>query len=143
MRKPGLIREPVRTAKLLAHDSELVRSTPTLETKQLKSAWSYLFEDTFRIVHGLPLDDAKTRQTCAITLGICTDKLLLLDGKPTQTVLNVHEVRGSLPDLLAKLTGVRAAIEITASAAPITEIGISDVKAIPVATTQRVRQKGS
>ena len=54
---------------------------------------------------------ARDRQALAITMGISTDKVQLLQGQPTALVLNLHEVRVEIPELAAKLTDVAKVLE--------------------------------
>ena len=43
------------------------------------------------------------RQQGATTMAICTDKVLALNGMPTQIVANLHEVRINLPEIMGRL----------------------------------------
>ena len=50
--------------------------------------------------------DAKQARDWSVVAGVATDKLLILNGMPTQIIGAMHEVRISLPDLASRLATV-------------------------------------
>lgn len=58
-------------------------------------------------------DRASIQRDLAVTMGIATERVLLMTGQPTQIVGHLHEVRITLPDLAAKLAAVGQAISST------------------------------
>ena len=53
---------------------------------------------------------AATRRDLSVSMGIATEKTLLLSGMPTQIVAGIHEVRVSLPELAQRLAEVSRAV---------------------------------
>lgn len=79
----------------------------------MKAGWHWLYQNTLEYLHAHSADGSlkpQDRRNLAIALGISTEKALLLNGQPTQTVLNLHESRGTLASLLDKLATVRGTI---------------------------------
>jgi hypothetical protein len=78
------------------------------------SVWQRIFLETVEALDQARVAGTLTwgdRQRAAITLGIATEKTLLLSGQPTQIVAGIHEHRLALPALLARLQGVGRRIE--------------------------------
>ena len=82
-------------------------------SEHMKAGWHWLYQNTLDYMRTHSEDQTlkpQDRRNLAIALGIATEKALLLNGQPAQTVLNLHETRGDLGELVAKLMLVRSGV---------------------------------
>ena len=73
------------------------------------AGWQWLYFDTLDAVQQGVESGKMTprdRQSCAVTMGIASEKTLLLSGQPTAIIGNLHEHRHQLPEILARLLSV-------------------------------------
>ena len=107
-RATGVPRRTVRD--ILADLGPEVEALKKSYHDEMLAAW----HDTFFAAYDEVLSTqptARERQALAITMGISTEKVQLLSGQPTALVANLHEVRVSMPDLVARLGQVARIIE--------------------------------
>jgi hypothetical protein len=99
-----------RTVKnLLRSHAPRVNELAQLMRNELLANWQYLFLDTVDALDQARAGGTLTlrdRQAAAITMGIATEKTLLLAGQPTSIVAGIHEHRLELPELLEKMLAV-------------------------------------
>jgi hypothetical protein len=91
---------------ILRKQAPRVNELATFMRDELMANWQFLFLDTVDALDQARADGTLTlrdRQAAAITMGIATEKSLLLAGQPTQIVAGIHEHRLALPELISKL----------------------------------------
>lgn len=94
---------------------------------EMLAGWQWLYLDTLNALQDGVESGTLTyrdRQSAAITLGISTEKTLLLAGMPTAIVSNISDVRHELGPLMARLIAASnrvAATPLVVDAVPITD----------------------
>jgi hypothetical protein len=106
---------PARTVReALAKLAPVIDELRTLQRDQMLSSWQWTYLDTWNKLmteaEGGTLTP-RDRQAYAITLGIATEKSLLLAGYATSRVEVTHDLRIELPGLAARLADVAQAVK--------------------------------
>ena len=106
--------------RMLAKHQPVAETLRNLQRDHLLGAWQWTFLSAYDQVTELAdvatptlkerRDKAAIQRDLAVTMGISTERVLLLTGQPTQLVGHLHEVRISLPQLAARLADVSRAI---------------------------------
>ncbi len=83
-----------------------------LDDQALREKWESATEKALRnLAEALNGTKDRLSKDAALTAAICTDKVLLLQGRPTQIVANLHQHRHELGDLVGRLTAISGQIQ--------------------------------
>ena len=97
--------------RLLAKQVPVVSELSKFKRDEILAGWQWMYLDALARVQD---DDDKIswgdRRNAAVVLGIASEKILLLNGHPTQLVGHLHEVRIDLPLLAQRLADVSRAV---------------------------------
>lgn len=78
-----------------------------LKDQYLKSRWQMSGVDLMdKLDEAMRDNKANDAKNYAIAAAVATDKMLLLDGKPTSIQASIHEVRHTLPQLAGRLAAI-------------------------------------
>jgi len=100
---------PSTIARMLRRHAPLADALKNVDLEYFKAGWRWVYSHTLedwikkRETGDLTSGDSKNY---AVTLGIASEKYLLLCGQPTQIVGNVHEVRLDISAIAVKLRQV-------------------------------------
>lgn len=106
-RQTGVPRRTVRS--ILEHLGPEVETLKQSHRDEMITAWHDTFFGAYEQMRHDPTSN--DRKNLAITMGISTEKVQLLSGQPTALVANLHEVRVSMPELVARLGQVARIID--------------------------------
>src|SRR5262245_61444625 len=110
-RQTGVAQRTV--GELLAKHSPMVERFKDLNEPGMRAVWRKFLEDGFEdysAARDAGKLTARDRQSYAVSMAISSEKLLLVHGRPTATVENIHEIRVSLTDVAEKLLRVGGAV---------------------------------
>lgn len=110
----------VTVQRILATMQPQVNDLRTLKRDEMLTAWQSVYFDTYQEFFDKAQAGTLTptgRKDLAITLGISSEKSLLLSGHPTVLVGGIHELRISLPEIAQRLAEVSRAIGRSAALA--------------------------
>lgn len=96
--------------RLLAKQRPVVEALRQVKRDEIMGGWQWLYLDSLDKLQSDPKITWSDRRNAAVTMGIATEKVLLLAGQPTQIVGHLHEVRAELGPLAARLLEVTKAI---------------------------------
>lgn len=132
-------------ANMLAKHQPVADTLRSLQRDHLLGAWQWNFLSAYDQVTELASiatptlkerrDKAAIQRDLSVTMGISTERALLLTGQATQLVGHLHEVRVSLPEIASRLAEVGKALK---RPQPV-EIEASDVDAAGQATPLTTR----
>ena len=102
--------KPVPTLKPLAYVSPEARQNVlgALEDKWSTNALGI----QQRLDEAIARDDASASQKWAIAAGISTEKVLLMKGRPTEIIANLHAHRHELSPLMDKLASAARVLDV-------------------------------
>ena len=98
-RKTGLI-DPQTANEWTTRHSPVLSTWSSLQMETVGAMWNHTLASAYE--RSLA-EDGKSWLGYVTGMGIATDKLLLLSGRPTQITAHLEEVRVTLPQLLTRI----------------------------------------
>jgi IS30 family transposase len=91
---------------LVARNGDLAAATQSLDSQYLEGGFRYVWLDALdRLRHANELS-SQDHKNYSLSMAICLDKIAMLRGFPTQVIAHLHEHRGDIGSIAAKLSDV-------------------------------------